>query len=240
MHQSSLNPVDMPKRSAQKTALLALLLLVPAQFIGALMSHVIAPGIIGQSILFLTKIWMLALPLFWLLQVDRNSIRIPKPTQRSLLTGMAMGIVMAATILVAYWLLGRYWITPQQVRAKTQEIGYITPLVYLAGAVYWTLINSLLEEYVWRWFVFRKCEILLPGITAVGLSALCFTLHHTLELSVLFQDWRVVGLGSLAVFSAGAIWSACYWLYRSIWSCYISHALADSAIALIGWHLLFA
>ena len=30
-----------------------------------------------------------------------------------------------------------------------------------------------------------------------------------------------------------------YLTYRSIWSCYVSHILADLAIAIVGWQLLF-
>ncbi len=146
---------------------------------------------------------------------------------------------MFAVILAAYWSFGKQWISPVEVRSKAQQFGIISPLIFLVGSVYWTLINSLLEEYVWRWFVFRKCEVLVPGIVAVVLSALCFTLHHIIELFVYFNDWRVIGLGSLAVFSAGAIWSGCYLRYRSIWTCYISHVLANLVIALVGWNILF-
>jgi membrane protease YdiL (CAAX protease family) len=228
------------QRSSKKCALLALLLLVPASSVGAVMALIIAPGMIGQAVLFLTKIWMLVLPLVWLVWGDREKIKIPKPGYRELFAGAIVGSLMFAIVLGAYGLFGKSWINSAEVRSKAQQVGIVTPLIFLTGSVYWTLINSLLEEYVWRWFVFRKCETLAPGMAAVILSAFCFTLHHVIELSVYFSDWRIVGLGSLAVFSAGAIWSGCYLVYRSIWSCYVSHAMADWAIALVGWHLLFS
>ncbi|UBF24658.1 CPBP family intramembrane metalloprotease [Kovacikia minuta CCNUW1] len=227
------------QRSPRRCALLALLLLVPASSVGAIMALMVAPGAIGQAVLVVTKIWMLLLPLIWLVWSDREKIRIPKPGVRELFDGAIVGALMFTTILAAYGLLGKQWINPVEVRAKAQQVGIVTPLVFLAGSIYWTVINSLLEEYVWRWFVFRQCEVLVPGMLAVALSAFCFTLHHMIELSVYFSDWRVVGLGSLAVFAAGAIWSGCYLIYRSIWTCYISHLMADWAIALVGWHLLF-
>jgi membrane protease YdiL (CAAX protease family) len=229
----------MLERISRQNAGLALLLLVPAQTIGTLMSHVIAPGTVGQTVLFLTKIWMLVLPLVWLVGVDKNTVQIPLPKRRDLMAGVVLGSLMFVVILAAYWFLGRQWINPSEVRSQAQRIGVLTPTIYLAGVVFWTLINSLLEEYVWRWFVFRKCEMIVSGIAAVLLSALFFTLHHILELAVNVGDWRVVVLGSLAVFSAGAIWSGCYWVYRSIWTCYVSHVLADLAIAIVGWQILF-
>lgn len=102
----------------------------------------------------------------------------------------------------------------------------------------WTFFNSLLEELIWRWFVYRKCEILVPGLQAVVLSALFFTIHHTFGLAAYF-DWRVTVLGSLGVFFAAAVWSWCYLTYRSIWTGYISHIFADIAIFIIGWQLIF-
>jgi membrane protease YdiL (CAAX protease family) len=203
------------------------------------MSHGIAPGAIGQTILFLTKVWLLILPVIWLVKVDGDKIRISKPKRKHLISGTVLGLMMAMVILTAYWFLGRQWINPVEVRSQAQRIGVLTPTIYLAGCVFWSLINSLLEEYVWRWFVFRKAEVLVPGIAAVGLSALLFTLHHILELIITVASWPVVVLGALAVFAAGAVWSACYLVYRSIWVGYVSHVWADVAIAIVGWHLLF-
>jgi hypothetical protein len=42
------------------------------------------------------------------------------------------------------------------------------------------------------------------------------------------------------VLAAGACWSFLYLRYESIWPGWISHVLADLAVFLIGWHLLFA
>jgi hypothetical protein len=49
------------------------------------------------------------------------------------------------------------------IRAKAQQVGISSPIIYLVGAMYWTFINSLFEEYIWRWFVYSKCEVLIPG-----------------------------------------------------------------------------
>ena len=145
---------------------------------------------------------------------------------------------MFGIIAGAYWFVGQHQIDPVDVRSKAQ-VGLINPIAYLISAFYFTFINSLIEEYIWRWFVYRKCEVLVSGIKAVYLAALCFTLHHIIALAAYTGNWLIVALGSLGVFVAGAIWSWCYLTYRSLWGCYISHLLADLAIALIGWHLLF-
>ena len=229
----------MLQKNERQNSLLSLLLLVPAASIGIAMTVYIAPGTWGPILLFLSKVWLLALPLAWFLWVDAGKLSISLPKQRELLAGFVLGFLMFAIILGAYWLFGQQWIDVADVRVKAQEVGISSGQIYLAGAMYWSFVNSAIEEYIWRWFVYRKCEKLIPPIPAVLLCALLFTLHHIIALAAYTAEWRSVMLGSLGVFIAGAVWSWCYLTFRSIWAGYISHILADLAIAIVGWQLLF-
>jgi membrane protease YdiL (CAAX protease family) len=198
-----------------------------------------APSLLGRIVFLLCQVGLLALPLVWFFWVDRGKLRISRPKRRELLAGGVLGLLMFAIILSAYWLFGQHWIDTVDVRAKAQQVGISRPIIYLVGAMYWTFINSLFEEYIWRWFVYSKCEVLIPGKGAVLLCGLLFTLHHIINLVAYTENWLVVVLASLGVFLAGAIWSWCYLIYRSIWASYFSHILADLAIAIICWQLLF-
>lgn len=182
---------------------------------------------------------MLVLPLVWFLRVDRGQFRLSLPTSRDWLAGILLGLLMFGILLAAYWLVGRKAIDPAIVREKAGQIGLTQPIAYLASAFYFTFINALVEEYIWRWFVYQKCAVLLSGVAAVCLAALCFTLHHIIALVTYTGNGAIAALASLGVFIAGAIWSWMYLAYRSLWACYLSHLLADLAIALIGWQLLF-
>ncbi|WP_144867653.1 hypothetical protein [Hyella patelloides] len=53
-------------------------LLVPAPSMGVTMATYIAPGIIGQSFFTLTKIWLVLLPVFWRLKIEKKAIKLPK------------------------------------------------------------------------------------------------------------------------------------------------------------------
>ena len=203
------------------------------------MALYIAPGSIGQRVFSLCKVWLLALPLVWFVWVDHGKVRLSLPKKNELLAGTVLGLLMFGIILSAYWLLGQQWIDVMDVRTKAKQAGITSLNIYLSGALYFTFINALIEEYIWRWFVYRKCEVLIPGIGAVFLGATLFTLHHIIALAAYTADWGVVLLGSLGVFIAGALWSWCYLTYRTLWSSYVSHILADLAIAIVGWHLLF-
>jgi membrane protease YdiL (CAAX protease family) len=106
------------------------------------------------------------------------------------------------------------------------------------GALYWVTVNSVLEEYVWRWFVVEKLEDFLASRAAIVISALAFTLHHIMALQT-FLSPMVVALAATGVFIGGAVWSWCYVRYRSVWPGYVSHAIVDVAVFGVGYHLMF-
>lgn len=219
-------------------AAIALLLLTSAASIGILArSHLQGSG--GQVIFIATRVWMLALPVLWYWRTEKSPISFTKPSRKELFVGTGLGFGMFAIILGSYALAGRTMIDAEVVRDRVREIGLLRPDFYLAFALYFTFVNALVEEYIWRWFAYRQCERLVPGVKAILLAAACFTLHHIFALAGFTGNLWVTISGSLGVFVAGAVWSGCYLAYRSLWAVYMSHLLADLAIALVGWHLLF-
>ena len=224
--------------SPQRTALLALLLLVPVPSIGTWMGMIVAEGPVGQAVFLASKVWILILPVAWLVLVDKGRPSFPRPVRRGMgaacLTGLAIFLAIGAT----YWLLGRHWIDAELMRERMLEVGLKTPLIYVLGALYWCTFNSLAEEYVWRWFVLTRCEAFMPRAVAVIASGLLFTLHHVIALDVYF-DWRITTFGSLGVFLGGTTWSWLYLRYRNIWAAYASHVFADVVIFTIGWWIIF-
>jgi membrane protease YdiL (CAAX protease family) len=113
-----------------------------------------------------------------------------------------------------------------------------TPRAYLLGALGWIFVNSAMEEYVYRWFVFSQCERLMPRFAAILASAAVFTTHHVIALST-YLNPTLTAFASVGVFGGGVLWAALYSRYRSIWPGWISHIIADIAIFAVGWEILF-
>jgi membrane protease YdiL (CAAX protease family) len=195
------------------------------------------PGPIGVALWAIAKVWILAFPIAWVAWVERGELRWPRPTRVGAGFGISSGLVFAAVTLA----VGVLWLEPRldraPLRAMADATGIATAAGYARMAVYIALVNSLLEEYVWRWFVYRRFERLMPSRIAVWASAAAFTLHHTVILAIHFSPAMTV-IGSVAVFAAGAIWSWCYLRYRSIWPGYASHAIVDLAVLYLGWRLI--
>ncbi len=224
-----------PRRAA-----VALLLLVPAPTIGVLgaMWLDLTEGPVGQAIYFISKAWLFAFPVLWLLFVDRGRLSLSPAARGGLGIGVLLGLVISAVIGGVWWFAGDVLIDPAGVRETAAINDLDKPLTYIGLAVYLTFINALLEEYAWRWFVFRQCERLMPASLAVLASAAMFTLHHILALKAQL-DWPATILCSAGVFIGGATWSWCYLRFRSVWPGYLSHAIVDAAIFIIGWKLIF-
>lgn len=216
----------------------ALVLLVPAASVGVVMATYISPGIIGKTCFTLTKIWLVAFPIMWRLAIEKKAIKIPKITNKEINYGLVLGLVMSAIIIAAYWFIGKEYLDIEQVREQAIAVGITQVSIYFLAVMYWSFINSFIEECVWRGFVYRHCRILQPKLIAIITSALFFTLHHIIGLFFYLQNPFLAIVASCGVFLAGVIWSACY--QRSgFYACYISHILADLAIGFVGWHLLF-
>lgn len=224
--------------TTKRFPLLALLLLVPVPSIGVLVGMIIAPDFFGRAIFFISKMWILAIPLFWHLFVDKQKLSLSKPTNGGFIVAALLGIAASVVILIFYFTFGRCLIEPQRIKEMAANLGLNNLRTYLLGAGYWILINSALEEYVWRWFVVQKCKSILPVNAAILLSALCFTIHHIIALQIYF-DWLIVSAASIGIFAGGVAWSWCYNKYHSIWPGYISHAIVDVVVFAIGYILIF-
>ena len=238
--------------SDRRRAAWALALLVPAPTLGTLAAFVVWPGPVGQVLYALAKIWIAALPLVWRLRVDRQRLSL-SPLGRSrilpglavgILLGLAMGLAVPACLAFGREAFGRDWMDVERLNEIRRAFGLTRFERYVAFSAYIVFVNSLLEEYVWRWFVFEKWKALLSprggspqgpanSIGPVLLSAACFTLHHAVAFAV-FMDLPLAALASLGVFLGSALWSACYRAFCSIWPGYLSHALVDFVVLWFG------
>ena len=109
----------------------------------------------------------------WHLFVQKQAFSLSAPRKGGFAAAFGVGLLMCAVIWGAFWLFGRGAVSPDLLREKVGALGLDRPAVYLAASLYWICVNSLLEEYVFRFFLYRQCEILLRGVrwAAVGRAA---------------------------------------------------------------------
>ena len=193
----------------------------------------------SQIFFMACKLWILALPTFWFLNVEGGTFSWSKPDRDGMLMGLQTGLAMSSIILVMWWIF-RDTIDTDSMIEELDSNGLTDLRFYLAGMVYWIFMNSLLEEYVFRWFLVVKSEAIVgTGNPAILLSAFIFVIHHTFALHFFGFPWWANLLASLGLFIGGAVFSWLYVRYRSVWIPYIAHAICDVAVFGVGAIILF-
>ncbi len=225
---------------SKNRSLLALLLVGFVPSISVIFGIKIIDDELTSQIFFLScKLWIFLIPTIWYLRVDGDTISKKLPSKDGLKMGLATGLVMSIIILIT-WLIFESTLEIDQMTTTLQSNGLSNINLYILGMIYWIFLNSLLEEYVFRWFVTTK-SIIIFGNNNVGIifSASLFTLHHAIALHLFGFLWWQTAIASFGLLSAAAIWSWLYIRYRSIWVCWLSHAICDVAVFGIGYTILF-
>ena len=143
-------------------------------------------------------------------------------------------------IIILMWLVFGDTIDADSMVSELETTGLTDLRMYLAGMIYWIFLNSLLEEYVFRWFVTIKAIDLVGSETrAIVLSAILFTLHHAIALHYFGFFWWQTATACFGLISAAAIWSWLYVRYSSVWVCWFSHAICDVAVFGLGYLIIF-
>ena len=222
----------------RSTALLGLCLVAVAPTASIITGFVFKAGLFAILVFCITKVWLFGLPVFWHMKIEGKPFSWSPPKNGGWGVSFALGVGMMIVVIGAYLLLGEIMIDKQTLYELLEPVG-LTSASHLAGAIlFWVFVNSVLEEYVFRWFITSKIEQLTGAKwTAVFLSAGVFTLHHTIALMMFISPLGTF-IASLGVFIGGAIFSWIYLQYRSIWVAWIAHACADVAVFGIAWHLV--
>ena len=201
--------------------------------------QVIDDELFSQIFFVSCKIWIFLVPTVWYLKVEKKSISKNLPTKEGIFFGLITGIIMSLIIIVT-WFLFNETLDIDGMADILQSKGLDSFNLYLLGMFYWIFINSLLEEYVFRWFItIKSSEFFGSDTIRIIFSAAMFTLHHAIALYLFGFIWSQILIACFGLLSAAAIWSWLYIRFRSIWICWLSHAICDVVVFAIGYTILF-
>ena len=197
-----------------------------------------------QAAFWAEKILQFAFPAVWVVMVQRQKLRLAKPSTAGVAEGLALGVAVLAGMLLLYFL----WLKPAgylaaatgPITAKATALGMGSPARFILGGVLLSSIHALLEEYYWRWFLFGGLRRFMPVAAAVILSSLAFTAHHVILLAVYFGGWSWATIFfSLCVAIGGAAWAWIYHRSGSLLGPWLSHLLIDAGIFVVGYDLMW-
>ena len=219
-------------------AILGLFLVSIAPSVSVITGFAFKAGALAVIVFIVTKIWMFGLPAFWHIYIEKQKFSWSPVKKGGWGMAFILGFGMMLVVWLAYFILGELMLQPDALKAILDPVGLTVPWKFAAAIVFWVFINSVLEEYVFRWFITSKIEQVVGGKwRSALLSSAVFTLHHSIALVFFLEPLGAI-IASLGVFIGGTIFSWLYLEYRSIWIVWITHACADVAIFVVAWNIV--
>lgn len=235
---STLSEESTTGETSRNLAILGLILVSIAPSVSVVTGFAFKVGIFAVFVFIFTKVWVFGLPVFWHLKIEKKEFSWSPVKKGGWGMSLMLGIGMMVVVWLAYFILGEQMLQPDALKAILDPVGLTVPWKLAAAIVFWVFINSVLEEYVFRWFITSKIERLIGGKwRSAFLSSAIFTLHHSIAL-VFFLDPLGAILASIGVFIGGTVFSWLYLEYRSVWIAWVAHACADVAIFAIAWKII--
>jgi len=199
----------------------------------ALVDGVIQPGYGIKSAI---KIAVFALfPVVLTQIVNLTSIRdIFRIRKKGFVIALGLGVGIYLLIIGAWWVV-KHWVDFSGIAGNLTQSAGVTKDNFLYVSLYISFVNSLLEEFFFRGFLFTNLK--QNRKLAYCFSALAFSLYHVAMMIGWFSIW-LTGLVLLGLFVGGLIFNALNDRNDCIYVSWLTHMFANFAINTIGFILL--
>lgn len=199
-----------------------------------------------QGIVFgIGKTIQFGLPVWIVLKVQKQPLGIERPRWAGIPVGTLFGLATLGLIMAVFHLVLKEQaeiasLLNEQVNSKVEGFQLNSVGAYTALALFYCVIHSGMEEYYWRWFVFKRFLSHRSLGQAIVISSLGFMAHHVIVLGMFFgfESWLTYAF-SIGVALGGAVWAWIYHRSGNLYSAWVSHAFVDAAIFWVGYDILF-
>lgn len=184
-------------------------------------------------------ILFIIIPLIYIKVVNKSTaakeLNLKNLDRKRLKLGFLFGISAFAIVLAGYFLF-RGAIDLNSIAKELQSKSKITPANFIFVGLYITIMNSFLEEFFFRGFIFLNLYNEGKQRLAYLYSSVLFGLYHI----AIFKTWfdiKLILLCLLGLISVGFIFNWLNTKSNNFINSWLVHILADSAIILIGFRM---
>lgn len=154
--------------------------------------------------------------------------------KKDLTIGLLLGLVSFSVLIITY-IIVKDMINLEGIIQDLQNKS-ITPVNFIFIAFYVTFVNSFLEEFFFRGFIFLNLYEMKFKKIAYIYSSLLFALYHIAIFKSWFNPW-LMALALTGLITVGFIFNFIDTKSRNFINSWIVHILADLAIVLIGMRM---
>lgn len=157
--------------------------------------------------------------------------------KKSLLLGLSTGVGISLLSLGVYFFFRSFFdaFAPAMYEKVLQMK---IKNYYLLFALVISIFHTLLEEFYWRFFVFKGLMLRMSVMGIAVISSIGFSLHHFVVLSQYFP-WNLAIVFGAAVGIGGLMWCWIYAKTNSFLGSWLSHFFVDAGIFWLGYLMMF-
>ena len=201
----------------------------------AVLDGVIQPGYAVKSCIKISL--FLAVPfLVSRFCTELRFARLFRFRRKALLPALALGVAVYSVILGGYFLL-RNWIDFSGIVDSLSSGAGVNKDNFLFVSLYISFINSLLEEFFFRGFLFANLKQSSGRAMAYGFSALMFALYHVAMMAGWFHP-AITLLLIAGLMIGGMIFNFLNEKQENICTSWLVHMFANFAINTVGFILM--
>lgn len=151
---------------------------------------------------------------------------------REIIRSLILGLAIYIFILTAYFVL-KNLIDLDSIQNILSNSMKISKDNFVFVALYISFINSLLEEFFFRGFIFFNLNKKMPSILSYSLSSFTFSVYHVAILSNWFNPILFM-VALISLFIGGLIFNWLNERNENIYNSWLVHMFANFAINTIG------
>ena len=125
--------------------------------------------VVARAAYFGLKLFVNTIPLIWFFCLDRQKIRLPSFLSAGCFAGSRSGLLIASSLVFLHEFVLAKYIKIDGLYEKAAVYGLRDHFFWFA--TFLCVVNSGMEEYYWRWFIFGKFRQLMPVSLAIFLSS---------------------------------------------------------------------
>lgn len=216
-----------------KKSTLGLILLITALIILMyIVDFHIQPGYMVKSVIKITL--FLIIPVIYSNKAHMLSVKefLKIKSLKELIRAFALGIGIYVFILIAYFIL-RGFIDLNNIKTILDQSLSVNKNNFIYISLYISFINSLLEEFFFRGFIFFNLNKAMPLFMSYTISAFAFSIYHVAILANWFNPILFM-VALVGLFIGGLIFNKLNIKNDNIYNSWLVHMFANFAINTVG------
>ncbi len=196
---------------------------------------IIRPGYVMKTMVKL-PIFLLVPFLFGIIHKEFQPIKLLKPSTKGLKIGFVLGVSIYIIVLGAYLIASKF-VDLSPIKTSLEGNLGINKDNFVYIGLYVCIINSFLEEWFFRGFLFlqlKKCS----RIFAYTISSAAFAIYHLAIMDGMFHI-GLLALVLLGLFVGGCIFNYLNEKNENIYASWFCHSFANFAMNTIGYLIFF-